>query len=220
MQERKGNADEKRVSAEQVLTTLAERWRGAATLEYHSRLVLSHQGEPGLRGELRVRLRRPNLARVEVTVDKPEFCCLRVCDGRVIWHRGQGTPLRPAVTRQQSFRGELMASIPHPLDEASYSVDQFLARWPFLLTGNDVERTARRHREKEREIFTITQTQGTSRDTLTVDVKTYAPLLLVRVGDHGGTIQELLREEFLSVGMAGALSPSLFRWNPEDEARQ
>ena len=113
-----------------------------------------------------------------------------------------------------------MASIPHPLDEASYSVDQFLARWPFLLTGNDVERTARRHKEKEREIFTVTQTQGTSRDTLTVDAKTYAPLLLVRVGDHGGTIQELLREEFLSVGMGGALSPSLFRWSPDDEARQ
>lgn len=219
MQEGKEKGEEKPVSAEQVLTALADRWRGAATLEYRSQLILTHQGEPGLRGTLRVQLRRPRLARVEVAVDNPEFCCLRVSDGRVCWHRGKGTPLRPATTQPQSLVGGIMGGILHPLDEASYSVDQFLARWPFLLPGAEVVRTALRHKERGREVFTITQTQGTSRDTLTVEAKTYTPLRLVRVGDHGGTVQELLREEFQEVVMGGALAPRLFRWNPEDEAR-
>ena len=66
----------------------------------------------------------------------------------------------------------------------------------------------------------VVQTQATSRDTLTLDAKTYAPLRLVRVGDHGGTVQELLREEFQGVVLGSALPTALFRWTPEDEARQ
>lgn len=212
-------SEEKPASAEQVLRTLGERWRGAVTLEYRSQLTLSHQGEPGLKGTFRVRLRRPNLARVEVSVDNPEFCCLRVCDGRVVWHRGQGTLLRPAYTQRQLFGRTVMEGILHPLDEASYSVDQFLAPLPFWLPGREVERTAKRKTEKEREIFVVTQTQGTSTDTLTLDAKTYGPLRLVRIGDHGGTVQELLREEFRDVVLGGPLARSLFRWSPEDEAR-
>jgi hypothetical protein len=219
MQEGKENTEERPVDAEQVLLTLAGRWRGALTLEYRSQLTLTHQGEPGLRGAVRVQLRRPSLARVVLTMDNPEFCCLRVCDGRVLWHRGQGTPLRPAATQRFAFQGELMQAIPHPLDEASYSVDQFLAPRPFWLGGAGVERKATRKQEKKREIFVVTQSQGVSKDTLILDARTYAPLRLVRVGDHGGTVQELLREEFQEVVMGGALTARLFRWNPEDEAR-
>lgn len=214
---------EKRINPEQVLRTLGERWRGAVTLEYRSQLVLSHLGELGLRGTQHVRLRRPSLARIEIRVDNPEFCCLRVCDGRVVWHRNQGSLLRPAYTQRQLFRRAVMADILHPLDEASYSVDQFLAPLPFWLPGSSVARTARRkkekYKEKEREVFVVTQTQGTSTDTLTLDAITYAPLLLVRVGDHGGVVQELLREEFQDVVLGGPLAQSLFRWSPEDEAR-
>ena len=220
MQEGKEKQDEKPVNAEQVLATLAERWRGAITLEYRSQLVLSHQGEAGLRGELTVRLRRPNLARIEIKVDNPEFCGLRVCDGRVIWQRNQRVPLRPARTQRHAFQTTVMAGIAHPLDEAAYSVDQFLAPQPFRLTGSGVERSARLHKEKERAVFVVVQTQATSRDTLTLDAKTYAPLRLVRVGDHGGTVQELLREEFQGVVLGSALPTALFRWTPDDEARQ
>ena len=223
MQEGKEKRDEKPVNAEQVLATLAERWRGAITLEYRSQLVLSHQGEAGLRGELTVRLRRPNLARIEIKVDNPEFCGLRVCDGRVIWQRNQRVPLRPARTQRHGFQTTVMAGIAHPLDEAAYSVDQFLAPQPFRLTGSGVERSATQRKDskdKEREVFVVVQTQATSRDTLTLDAKTYAPLRLVRVGDHGGTVQELLREEFQGVVLGSALPTALFRWTPEDEARQ
>jgi outer membrane lipoprotein-sorting protein len=212
----------KPVDAEKVLRMLAERWRGALTLEYRSQLALNHQGEPGLRGTLSVRLRRPHLARIEVSVDNREFCCLRVCDGRVIWHRSQGVALRPAATQRSAFRTTVMADIPHPLDEASYSVDQFLAPQPFRLTGSNITRSATLQKENktERELFVVVQTQGTSRDTLTLDAKTYAPLQLVRVGDHGGTVQELLREEFTEVVFGSALPPRLFQWTPADEARQ
>lgn len=209
----------KEESAERVLLRVAERWRGAVTLEYRSRIVLSHQGEPGLKGTTAVRLRRPGLARIELSVDNPEFCCLRVCDGRVLWHRGKGTPLRPPRTQQFAFRGAFLESILHPLDEAAYSVDQFLAPRPFWLLGTDVERKAVRRREQGREVFVVVQSAGVSRDTLTLDARTLAPLRLVRVGDHGGTVQELLREEFEEVVMGGPLSPSLFRWSREDEAR-
>ncbi|MCX6368089.1 MAG: hypothetical protein NTX57_15500 [Armatimonadetes bacterium] len=212
--------EEKPANAEQVLKTLGERWRGALTLQYRSQLVLSHQGEPGLRGTLQVMLRRPHLARIEVRVDKAEFCCLRVCDGRVIWQRNQGVPLRPAHTQRHAFQDTVMSGILHPLDEASYSVDQFLAPVPFWLPGKDTTRTAKRRKERDRELFVVTQTQGTSMDTLTLDAKNYAPICLVRVGDHGGTIQELLREEFTEVQLGGPLPPSLFRWNKEDEQRR
>jgi hypothetical protein len=199
-------SEEKPVSAEQVLRTLGERWRGATTLEYRSRLTLS----------------RPNLARIEVKVDNPEFCCLRVCDGRVIWQRNQSVPLRPARTQTQRFSATVMAGILHPLDEAAYSVDQFLAPLPFWLPrreGHEVTRTAKRRKEKGRELFIVTQSQDTSVDTLTLDAKTYAPIRLVRVGDHGGVVQELLREEFQSVVFGGALPSPLFHWGKEDEAR-
>jgi outer membrane lipoprotein-sorting protein len=213
-------SEEKPVAAEQVLRALAERWRGALTLAYRSQVVVSHQGEPGLRGGLWVRLRRPNLARIEIAVDNREFSCLRVCDGRGIWHRGVDVPLRPATTARQAFRTTVMEDVPHPLDEAAYSVDQFLAPQPFWLPGATVERTALRRKENNREIFVVTQRLGTSQDTLTLDAKTYAPLRLVRVGDHGGTVQELLREEFREVVFGSPLAPSLFRWNPDDEARR
>lgn len=220
MQEGKEKREEKPVNAEQILRTLAERWRGAVTLEYRSQLVLSHQGEAGLRGELTVRLRRPNLARIDIRVDNPEACGLRVCDGRVIWQRNQRVPLRPARTQRHGFQTTVMAGIAHPLDEAAYSVDQFLAPQPFRLTGSGVERSATQRKDKERDVFVVVQTQTTSRDTLTLDAKTYAPLRLVRVGDHGGVVQELLREEFHDVILGSALPTALFRWTPEDEARQ
>ncbi|WP_395090066.1 outer membrane lipoprotein carrier protein LolA [Armatimonas sp.] len=220
MQEGKEKREEKPVNAEQILRTLAERWRGAVTLEYRSQLVLSHQGEAGLRGELTVRLRRPNLARIDIRVDNPEACGLRVCDGRVIWQRNQRVPLRPARTQRHGFQTTVMAGIAHPLDEAAYSVDQFLAPQPFRLTGSGVERSATQRKDKERDVFVVVQTQTTSRDTLTLDAKTYAPLRLVRVGDHGGVVQELLREEFHDVILGSALPTTLFRWTPEDEARQ
>ena len=71
----------------------------------------------------------------------------------------------------------------------------------------------------ERELFVVVQTQGASRDTLTLDAKNYAPVTLVRVGNHGGTVQELLHETFHEVTLGGPLPESLFRWTPEDEAR-
>jgi len=204
-----------KVDAERVLRTLSDRWRGATTLEYRSTITVTHIGEPSLTAQLWARLRRPNLARLEIETNNPEVSCLRVCDGRYVYHRNRTTPLRPARTLFTGFKGTVMTGVAHPLDEAGYSIDQFLAPRPFWPEGK-VELAATKYEER----FLLTLTQGVNKDTLTLDAKTYAPLKLVRIGNHGGEVQELLREEFHQVVLAGPLGVSLFRWTPDDEARR
>lgn len=203
------------VDPERVLRTLSERWRGAQTLEYRSTAVLTHIGELGVTAKIWARLRRPNLARLEIEANNPEISCLRVCDGRHVFHRGRTTRLRPAQTQFTGFEGTVMSGAPHPLDETAYSIDQFLAPRPFWPSGK-VELAA----VKQGERFVLTLVQGVNKDTLTLSTKTYAPLTLVRIGDHGGEVQELLRETFHEVTLAGPLGVRLFGWTPEDEARR
>lgn len=205
--------------AERVLTVLAQRWSGAKTLEYRSTATLTHLGEPRVVAQIHARLRRPNQARIVVETNNPEISCLRVCDGNRIYQRTRTTPIRPAQTSIQSFRDTIMAGVAHPLDEAGYSLDQFLARRPFWPHG-DVKLEVARVRRQDKEHYELTLVQGTSKDTLVLDASNYAPLSLVRVGDHGGEIQELLREEFHELILGGPLSSTLFRWTPEDEARR
>jgi outer membrane lipoprotein-sorting protein len=71
---------------------------------------------------------------------------------------------------------------------------------------------------KNRDVFEVVFRRSTSRDTLTLDALSYSPLRLIRVGSHGGRVQELMRETFLEVRLDPPLPDSLFHWSPRDDA--
>ncbi len=59
-----------------------------------------------------------------------------------------------------------------------------------------------------------------ARDTLLLDGASYSPLRIVRVGDHGGKVQELLRETFVEVvpDAGRRFDRETFVWTDADEA--
>ncbi len=219
-------AKETPVDGLRVLQTLSERWRAAQTLDYQSRVVMSHAGEFRVQIGVSVQLRRPRQARIIWDADRDDVSRLRVCDGRTIYERTRGSGLRRAQSTREGLNanGQVTQNVPHPLDEASYCVDQFFAPTPFWppSTWGDGEakiivsavRTA-----EPKAVYRITLLRGKSRDTITLDAQNYAPIQVVRVGDHAGRIQELLRETFTQVRLGTYLPASLFTWTPRrDEA--
>lgn len=218
-----------------VLRELANRWRGAASLEYRSEVVVSHAGEFRLDLRTHITLRRPSRARLVFRAKGfPEANRLRVCDGRQIFDRMSGRvgDTSRTITTSLARTGRITDNLSHPLDEAGYCVAQFFSPTPFVppasFGGGDLgpsKTVARRRRQPPagknragREVFEIVFTRGNSRDTLTLDALSYAPLLLVRVGEHGGSVQELLRESFTEMRLNPLLPSALFRWSPADDA--
>ena len=214
--------DGRPVDADALLRELSHRWQGAQTLEYRSRAVMRHAGEFRVVVEIHARLRRPNLARVVFHADRPDVTRLRVCDGRRIWDRTPDVPLRPGQTTAEAFGGLVTANIPHPLDETAYSVDQFFAPAPFTprwATPPRREATLLPATAADGERFRITLSDGRyAVDTLTLDAVSLRPRELVRVNEHAGQVQELLRETFLDVRLGSPLPPALFAWTPADES--
>lgn len=206
-----------------VLRDLARRWRGANSLSYRSVTVMQHQGE--LRVDLRsfVRLRRPGLARVVYSGNQPEVNRVRMSDGRRIVDRA-----RSGATMRLPWRGRISEGISHPLDDGSYSAEQFFRPDPFVPPfpwgdpGEPIavlaDRTTLPPSKDPLLRLTITRGTGPSKDTLWLDAYTLAPVRLIRFGDHGGMPQELLREDFSDVKLGPALPDSLFTWTAEDQA--
>ena len=213
--------------ARALLRELGARWAVADTLEYRSQAVLQHQGEGRVVVQTWARLRRPGRARLVFSGSQPEASRVRVCDGTLIHDRPRG-PRQP--TTRVRFMGQLTQYIAHPLDTASYLVEQFFSRAPFLPpfdwgldsadTDAPVRFTAARVGAKlgVRDAFQITLSRGLSRDTLTVDARTFAPVEIVRFGVHGGLAQELLRETITAVRLNVSLPDALFAWTAGDEA--
>ncbi len=232
------------LAPEAVRRELAERWRGAATLEYQSRAVMNHAGEFTVHVRIHARLRRPTYARVAFqTTEMPEAARVRVSDGRMIFDRQAGSVGETGRTmREQLERGApdfLTRNIPHPLDETAFFLDQFFAPAPFTPPTNwgsgarpvwtaarvsakaDDETQKRRldaaSASKNNDRLRLVVQSGSSRDTLTLDATNFAPLELIRVGDHAGRTQELLRETFDVVRLGVNLPASLFTWTDDDE---
>jgi outer membrane lipoprotein-sorting protein len=221
-----------------VLRELASRWRRALSLEYRSEVIVNHAGEFRLDLRTHIYLRRPGRARMIFRSDNfPEADRLRVSDGRMIFDRMFGRPgdtsrtIAAPLTRPDSITKD----ISHPLDEAAYSVAQFFSEAPFSPppwfgggTGGTLRVTARRLPQtipglpgksgEKRDVFELVFRRGTSRDTLALDALSYCPLRLIRVGSHGGRVQELLRETFIEVRLDPPLPDALFRWSPRDDA--
>lgn len=230
-------ADEERpVDARLLLAELAQRWRGAQTLDYRSEAVLNHAGEFRVTVQVHARLRRPNLARVVFLADQKEFSQTRVCDGRLLFTRGASTPLRRAYTLTAPYKGRLTENIAHPLDEIAYTLDQFFERRPFTplsiwgSNGSGASETAKTEarREKRRHpvtgkmisVFRIRFSRGVFEDLLFLEPVSLRPLELIRTGDHAGQVQKLLHETFLDFRLGANLPPSLFTWTAADEARE
>lgn len=221
-----------------VLRELANRWRRAISLEYRSQAILNHAGEFRLDLRSHVYLRRPGCARMIFRASTfPEADRLRVSDGRMVYDRMFGRPgdtsrtIAAPLTRLDKITEDLS----HPLDEAGYSVAQFFSETPFSPppwfgggTEGSLRVTARRLSQtipglpgkagEKRDVFELVFRRGTSRDTLTLDAISYAPLRLIRIGNHAGRVQELLRETFLEVRLDPPLPDALFRWSPRDDA--
>jgi hypothetical protein len=222
--------DGRPVDARRLMAELAERWRGSQTLEYRSEAVLNHAGEFRAVVRVHAQLRRPHLARILFWADRAETTQLRVSTGKLLYWRGAATPLRPGRTLHAPFRERLTEDIPHPLDETAYSTDQFFSRTPFYPppawgTGKEpmkaeAVRIKRRDTRtgKQVEAFRIRLTRGTSQDTLWLEPVSLRPLELSRVGDHAGTVQELLHETFTEFNLGVNLPPSRFTWSVADEA--
>ena len=214
-------ANETPVDGLRVLQTLSERWRAAQTLDYQSRVVMSHAGEFRAQIAVSVLLRRPRQARIVWDADRDDVSRLRVCDGRAIYERTRGSGLRRAQSLREGLNanGQVTQNVPHPLDEASYCVDQFFSPnpfWPPKTWGEGIgaiDVSAVRV-SKPKAVYRITLLRGKSRDTITLDAQNYAPLEVVRVGDHAGRVQELLRETFTLVRLGTYLPASLFTWIP------
>lgn len=221
---------EKPLDAPAILRELSRRWAAAQTMEYRSRVALNHAGELHITVAVHVRLRRPRLARVLLdTADRPDLTRLRVCDGRTIRDRTAGTPSFPPQTTNEPLGEKVTVNIPHPLDEVSYCVDQFFSRAPFTppptwgdtdqpcrITGSILPTPANLP-TKSREVFRIVQTRGRAQDTLTLEPISLRPLEIVRVGDHAGRVQELLRETFLSIALGAYCPPQIFQWTAADD---
>ena len=217
--------DERSVDGRKLLRELAARWRAADTLRYRARAVVNHAGEFRVTVNTFARLRRPNLARLTFTGDRPEANRVRVSDGRRIYDR----PRTGARTVVSAYEGRLTGDIAHPLDEAAYSIDQFFSPTPFLplvawggegpLRIDAVRRTraVEDRASAPRDVFRIKIARGESHDTLTLDALSLAPLRLVRWGVHAGLAQELLDETYLEVLLGAPLSPYLFAWTEADE---
>jgi hypothetical protein len=216
------------IDAEAILRELSQRWAAARTLEYRSRAVLTHAGELRVVVAIHTRLRRPNLARVLFDADRPEVTRLRVCDGRRVFDRTDNVPLRPASTLMEPFTGRITANLPHPLDELSYCADQFFAAAPFTpparwgepgqprtIIGSVVP--AANLDTRQRDVYRIVIARGHTRDTLTLEPISLRPLEIVRVGEHAGQVQELLRETFTAVSLGAYLPPSVFEWTEADD---
>lgn len=207
-----------------LLAELSARWRAAQTLEYRSTAVMQHVSEPRIVVETHARLWRPGRARLVFRSDRPEAARVRVSDGRYLYDRRLGPQRRTTMTW---WRGRLSREITHPLDDASYSVDQFFAPQPFQpppywgeTNGPvrvDAQRTTTGKTDK-RDVFRVTLARGSARDTLTLDALSFAPLEFVRIGAHGGVVQELLRETFTLVRLGVSLPPDLFVWTNADES--
>lgn len=211
-----------------LLRELGARWAFADTLEYRSQAVLQHRGESRVTLRTWARLRRPGRARLVFSGSQPEASRVRVCDGTLLYDRMRG-PNQP--TTRTRFSGALTQYISHPLDTASYLVEQFFSGAPFWPPadwgGDSVDETTpvRLHASRvpagpggARNAFRIVLSRGSSRDTLTLDARTYAPIEIVRVGVHGGLAQQLLRETLTTIRLNVPLPGSLFVWTPDDEA--
>ena len=216
------------IDARRVLQELWKRWRDAPTLEYRSEARISHRGEFALTVKTHAALRRPNLARIVFSSNEwAEASRVRVSNGRTLYDRQTGKSLARPRTLRMGFRGRVTADIPHPLDEAGYSVDQFFSPTPFLPrgpwgTGQDDPEVSgtlvAAPAPFKGKAYRVVIEKGVARDVLHLDALTYAPLLLTRRGDHAGMVQDLLRETFHEFGL-GTLSvtPTLFAWTADDE---
>lgn len=220
-----------------VLRELANRWRRAVSLEYRSQILVNHAGEFRLDLRTHIFLRRPGRARLIFRASTfPEANRLRVSDGRQLFDRMFGRPgdTSRTITAPLSRPDRITEDLSHPLDEAGYSVAQFFSATPFVPpvwfggAEGPLSTSARRLRQsipdlpvksgQKPDVFELVFERGTSRDTLTLDALSYGPLRLVRVGSHGGLVQELMRETFLEVYLDPPLPDSLFHWSPEDDA--
>jgi outer membrane lipoprotein-sorting protein len=224
-----------------VLRELANRWRRAISLEYRSQVIVNHAGEFRLDLRTHIYLRRPGRARMIFRASTfPEADRLRVCDGKQIFDRMFGRPgdtSRTITSPLKSFE-KITEDLSHPLDEAGYSAAQFFSQAPFSPppwfgggTEGALRVTARRLRQtipgisnvpgkndEKRDVYELVFLRGTSRDTLALDALSYSPLRLIRVGSHGGRVQELMRETFQEVHLDPSLPDALFRWSPRDDA--
>jgi hypothetical protein len=221
-----------------VLRELANRWRRAVSLEYRSHVIVNHTGEFRLELRTHVCLRRPGRARLIFRAGTfPEADRLRVSDGRQIFDRMFGRPGDTSRTITAPLRGpeKITEDLSHPLDEAGYAITQFFSATPFSppssfggINSGPIRVTGRRLRQtipglpgksgENRDVFELIWRRAASRDTLTLDALSYSPLRLIRVGSHGGRVQELMRETFLEVYLDPILSDALFRWSPRDDA--
>ena len=221
--------DESPVDGMRVLRTLAQRWQAAQTLDYRSVVVMRHAGEFSVQIRVSAQFRRPRFARFVFDADRPDAARLRVCDGRILCDRTRGEALRQAQTTREALeaKAQVTQNLPHPLDEASYCADQFFSPtpfWPAPSWGDGSGRVQVSATQKTNAStgkpsqYRITLELGSSRDTLVLDGQ-YAPVQIVRVGEHGGKVQELLNEKFTAVHLGAYLPAELFRWNARrDEA--
>lgn len=220
------SAEKDEVDARRILRDLAARWFAADTLEYRSRAVLQHQGEMRVTLRTWARLRKPGRARIVWSGENvPEASRVRVCDNRTVYDRMRGDD---QPTTRQRFVGRLTQYVSHPLDDASYLIEQFFSRapfWPDPLWGGageadgDLRVRATRAVRQNKPVFRIVFARGASwRDTLTLDARSLAPLEIVRRGVHGGLAQELLRETVTDVRLGVPLPDALFAWTPADQA--
>lgn len=232
---------------DRFLAELQTRWRGANTLQYRSAALLAHSGEFRLHVAISATFRRPNLGRIRFdTTEVPEAARVRVGDGRRLYDRQQGEVGKAGRTRWLAYNNRLTDDLTHPLDEVAYFPDQFFSPTPFLPkpfwgTGplaqdlktvpiDEPIRIVTEVMEKDskridavvktwpRKVLCFSFSAGASSDTFYFDPITYAPLALIRVGDHAGRIQELLREVFIqfSLGtLSGLANP--FVWTDDDE---
>jgi hypothetical protein len=217
------------IDARLLLAELAQRWRGAQALEYRSESVLNHAGEFRIAVQVHALLRRPRLARVTFQADRAEFSQIRVCDGRRLFSRGASTPLRRAVTIASAYTGRLTENIPHPLDEASYTLDQFFSRAPFTPVASwgmsrEPIRIEAMHDKRAHPVtgntvpvLCVRFARGVFEDTLFLEPFSLALLELIRVGDHAGQVQKLLHETFHLFRLGGNFPSSLFTWTDADE---
>ena len=213
--------EEKKIDGAAILREVAGRWRLSQTLEYQSLAILNHRAEYRIEARMHVFLQRPNLARIVIKADLPEFSRLRVCDGRSIWDRTISVPLRPAATTRLPYIDHVTGNIPHPLDETSYSADQFFSRAPFMTPpiGHRGTPTVAGVALANDQGFRLTiQWDDVTVDTLTIESISLRPLALKRVADHGGIVQEILNENFELVSLGARIPAETFRWNPRDES--
>ena len=221
-----------------VLRELAARWRRAVSLEYRSQILINHAGEFRLDLRTHIYLRRPGRARLIFRASTfPEADRIRVSDGRYIFDRMFGRPgdLSRTIKAPLSRPERITEDLSHPLDEAGYSITQFFSTTPFSppssfggINSGPIKVTARRLRQnipglpgrsgEKRDVFEVVWRRDDARDTLTLDALSYSPLRLIRVGSHGGRVQELMRETFLEMFLNPPLPDTLFRWSPRDDA--